>query len=62
MLNFGVQHVLFTDSGVSNVRNLSSTCNPLSRAKDNALHGIFIPLSELKLYCLQIHLAIVTVS
>ena len=60
MLNFGVQHVLFTDSGVSNICDLNSTCN--TWFKDNTLHGIFVPLSELKLYCLQIHLAIVTIS
>ena len=61
-LNFGVQRVLFTDSGVSNMCDLSSTCNPWSRAKDNTLRGIFVPLPELKSYRLRIHLAIVTVS
>ena len=44
--------------------NLCSNCNPWSRAKDNTLCGIFIPLSEHKFYhpWSRIHLVTVTVS
>ena len=48
--------------GVGNACPL--VCTPWSRAKDNTLRGIFVPLPEHKFYCpwSRIHLATVTVS